>query len=188
MKKIEAECPNVFLLKLGSGSHFNPKNWVSQAYQMYLVCQHPPGPHPTEKGYTVREGAQWWIKLSPWLDHLMKFLKFGVPLGKAIGAVYEATELDQIRTQIELMQAISDILPSVSRSDEMSSVVTLLNMNYEQQAIGPALRALHSFLTKADPNQFWGGLQKTLTPDGNILWLCDTHRQQYEAKPLMLSM
>jgi internalin A len=154
---------------------------------MYLVCQHPPGPHPTEKGYTVREGAEWWIKLSPWLDHLMKFLKFGIPLGKAIGAVYDATEIDQIRTQIELMQAISDILPGVSKLDEMSSVVTLLNLSDEQQAMGPALRALYSFLSKADPGQIWGGLHKTLTPDGNILWLCDTHRKQYEARPLILS-
>ena len=53
---------------------------------------------------------------------------------------------------------------------------------------GPALRALHSFLVEADPGKNWGGLYETVTPDGNILWLCDIHRQQYEAKPLELHL
>ena len=91
-----------------------------------------------------------------------------------------------MKNQIELMQAIIDSLPGVAVMDEMSSLVTIPNMNYEQQAVGPALRVLHSFLTKADPNQFWEGLEKTLTPDGNILWLCGEHRKPYEVKPLVL--
>jgi len=40
-------------------------------------------------------------------------------------------------------------------------------------AIGPALRALYSFLKEKDKAQQWGGLQKVVTPDGNILWLCE---------------
>jgi len=43
---------------------------------------------------------------------------------------------------------------------------------------------LYSFLVQADPARTWGGLQRIVTPDGNILWLCEAHRQQYEAKPL----
>jgi len=52
----------------------------------------------------------------------------------------------------------------------------------EQRSVGPALRALHTFLKEADPNERWGNLHKVVTPDGNILWLCGQHRQQYEAK------
>jgi len=42
MQRIEAECPNVFFLTLGSRQRFNPKNWVAQEYRLHLVCQHPP--------------------------------------------------------------------------------------------------------------------------------------------------
>jgi len=55
-----------------------------------------------------------------------------------------------------------------------------------QRTVGPALRALRTFLIEADPGQIWGGLYKTPTPDGNIQWLCDKHRQHYIAKPLKL--
>jgi hypothetical protein len=45
---------------------------------------------------------------------------------------------------------------------------------------------LHGFLKEADPDRVWSGLRKTLTPDGNILWLCGEHRQVYEVAPLVL--
>src|SRR5258707_296447 len=65
--------------------------------------------------------------------------------------------------------------------------MTLLDRSQEtRKIIGPALRALHSFRTRADAGRTWGGLQKTITPDGNILWLCAEHRKQYEAKPLVI--
>jgi hypothetical protein len=38
-----------------------------------------------------------------------------------------------------------------------------------------------------DEAHVWGGLNKTITPDGNILWLCDAHRQPFIAKPLKLA-
>src|SRR5262249_955201 len=38
MQKLEAECPGTFILTSGGNSAWNPKNWVSQEYQMYLVC------------------------------------------------------------------------------------------------------------------------------------------------------
>ena len=53
-------------------------------------------------------------------------------------------------------------------------------------AIGPALRALYSFLKEKDKAQLWGGLQKVVTPDGNILWLCEMHARPYESAPLQL--
>jgi hypothetical protein len=63
-----------------------------------------------------------------------------------------------------------------------------MHLAESQQAVGPALRAIYNFLKEADAAQFWGGLSKVLTPDGNILWLCETHRKQYEVKPLKLEV
>lgn len=48
-----------------------------------------------------------------------------------------------------------------------------------RRAVGPALRALCYLLNELDPQQHWAGLHKTPTPDGNILWLCQEHRQLY---------
>lgn len=55
-----------------------------------------------------------------------------------------------------------------------------------QQSTGAALRALHAFLVEADKKREWGGLLKTVTPDGNILWLCGRHRQPYEERMLVI--
>ena len=48
------------------------------------------------------------------------------------------------------------------------------------------LRALYRCLKEVDNSQEWRGLRKTLTPDGNILWLRSKHRKPYEARPLVL--
>lgn len=186
MQRIEVECPNTFLLTLGKSKRFNPKNWVSQEYLLYLVCQHPSGPHQVGEGYPLREAEEWWKKLNPWLNHVIKFLKFGLPLGKALGVVYDEVDIEHMQTQIDLMEEIVQHIPETAQLDTFNDAVIQPHLNYERQFIGPALRALHSFLIKADSSCTWGGLYKTLTPDGNILWLCEKHRQQYEARPLTL--
>ena len=40
---------------------------------------------------------------------------------------------------------------------------------------GAALRTLHEFLRRQDPNQVWGGLTRTTTPEGDVLWICQEH-------------
>jgi internalin A len=40
-------------------------------------------------------------------------------------------------------------------------------------------RALHALLRELDPAERWGGLSRTCTPEGEILWLCDHHVEQY---------
>jgi hypothetical protein len=93
-----------------------------------------------------------------------------------------------MKAQIDLMDEISQQLPEISSLDTLNDAVMDPHMNYEQRVIGPALRAIYSFLSKADPGHIWGGLHKTLTPDGNILWLCEEHSKQYEVKPLSLEV
>jgi internalin A len=182
MKKMEAECPNTFLLTHSDGSRFNPKHWASQEFMLYLVCQHPPGPHKVNDGYHLRKAKEWWIEFSPWLNHLIKFIKFGVPMGKAIGAVVDEVDVKQLQSYIDLMEEISKELPEIADLDSMKDV----DKQSGQDAVGPALRALHSLLNELDPSQKWGGLRKTPTPDGNILWLCGVHYKEYEVKPLQL--
>ena len=186
MKKIEAECPNTFFLLASSDNIFNPKNWVSQEYLLCLMCQHPPGPHQVGDGYRLRKAEEWWVTVSPWLNHLITFLKFAVPMGKVIDAVYDPEMVRRFQANIDLMEEMTKSLPELASLDEMRSITTQASVVQNKQAVGPALRALQNFLKEADPIETWGGLHNTLTPDGNILWLCSKHRQQYEVKPLQL--
>jgi hypothetical protein len=91
-----------------------------------------------------------------------------------------------MKADLDLMEEITQHIPDVATFDTLSAAAPEPDLNHEQRIIGPALRALHSFLTKADASSTWGGLHKTITPDGNILWLCAEHRKQYEAKPLAI--
>src|SRR6266496_1460859 len=192
MKKMEAECPNTFFLITGENKPFDPKNWVSRDYRLYLVCQHPPGPHQVGDSYQLRKSKEWWSTVGPWLNHLINFLKFAVPMGKAVGVVVEAVEIlpdiKQIQANIDLLEHITQDLPDVASYDSMKDINELTQTDQYQRTVGPALRALHNFLNEVDPSQLWGGLDKIVTPDGNILWLCDKHRQQYVVKPLKLDV
>jgi GTPase SAR1 family protein len=189
MHKLEAECPNTFYLMPGDGKPFNPKNWVSQEYRLYLVCQHPPAPHQVGDGYRLRQSAEWWAAVSPWLNHLITFLKVGVPMGgKIAGAVYDKAIMDDLKGRIGLLDEIAKNLPRAAALDSMKRVSVEPQLGQDIEAVGPALRALHSFLKEADTSCIWGGLHKILTPDGNILWLCAEHREQYEVKPLVLDV
>jgi internalin A len=122
--------------------------------------------------------------MSPWLNRLSILLKVGIPLTKAVGDVFDKIDVDQMKDQIALVEEITKNLPMLPMLDTLDTSVPETHFQQEQQAIGPALRALHSFLIEADPSKIWGGLDKTLTPDGNILWMCEHHRQPYAVKPL----
>jgi internalin A len=87
-----------------------------------------------------------------------------------------------LQSYIDLMEEITKELPEIVDLDSMKGMHTQSG----QDAVGPALRALHSLLNEVDPGQKWAGLRKTPTPDGNILWLCGEHYKVYEVKPLQL--
>jgi internalin A len=187
MAKMEAECPNTFMLLPGSGSRFNPKNWVCQDYRFLLVCQHPPQPHPVEQSYPLRQAKEWWVTVSPWLNRLILFLKFGVPLaGKTLEAVLDEVDDKQWQNTITLLEEVTKDVARLPALDAMDRSTTVPILRKEQKMVGPALRALQSYLEAVDPHKIWGGLHKTVTPDGHILWLCAPHRQQYESRPLQL--
>jgi hypothetical protein len=182
MKKLEAQCPNTFFLVPGDSSAWNLMNWVSQEYRMYLICQHPQGPHPVGNGYRVRQAAEWWAAVSPWLNHLVRFLKFAVPMGSAVGAVYDEAAMEEMKNSIKLMEEMTKTLPTFKAESASSVIAAQDPVGPDQIAVHLALRALYSFLTTVDPSRYWGGLIDTVTPDGNILWLCAEHRKQYEPK------
>jgi hypothetical protein len=185
LHKLEAECPSTFLLMQHEGSRFNPKNWASQEYELWLTCQYPAAPHPVGDPYVVRQAADWWVAISPWLQQLVTLLKFGVPMGQAVaGVVVDEDSFKQMKANIELLDQITKSVPELSGKRPFRPITSELTPDEGQAATGAALRALYKFLTDVDPNRIWGGLTRTVTPDGTILWLCGRHRRLYEAQEL----
>src|SRR5437667_1932811 len=191
MRKMDAECPNTFILLPRSRAFFDPKNWISQSYQLHLLCQYPSGPHRLNEhdGYDLNQPKEWWVKVSPWLKHIITFLKQGIPLAGAVGAVIDTVDFKNFEAEINLLEKVTEDLPNIVESDQRTAVGLSQPSEHahdgqEETMIGPALRALYSFLKEKDKAQSWGGLQKVITPDGNILWLCEKHARPYESPVL----
>ena len=188
MRKMETECPNTFFLIPGSTTLFNPQNWISCDYKLFLMCQYPRSPHciHDSKGYDLRQTRDWWVKVSPWLKYLIAFLKFSVPItGGVLGVMLNEEMYKRIDKWVELLEKITEDIPDIVERDP-TNLAERSHLGGFEQNVGPALRALHSFLKEADPNQYWDGLQKVVTEDGNIFWLCEEHALPYQIRPLQL--
>jgi len=189
MRKMDAECPNTFILLPRSRAVVDPKKWISQSYRLHLLCQYPSGPHrlDEEYGYDLDQPKEWWTKVSPWLRYIITFLEQGVPLAGAVGtAAMDTADCKNFAAEIDLLKKMTEDQPNIVDSDSRGFEYTRAHDGREETMIGPALRALYSFLKEQDKGQFWGGLQKVITPDGNILWLCGKHARPYESPVLQI--
>lgn len=136
------------------------------------------------KGYDLRQ-KDWWIKVSPWLKCLVEFLKFGVPItGRVLNNAINEEIYKQPSKQIELLEQIVEDIPKIVEYGP-SSLAERHYLGDFEQGVGLALRALYDFLKEADPHQHWNGLQKVVTEDGNIFWLCEEHARPYQVQPLL---
>src|SRR5258708_17327983 len=151
LQQEQTPCPSLFLLDREAGHRFNPKDWTSRAYRLRLLCQYPAGPHliESEPGYPLRQSKDWWKTMSPWLRRLVVVLKTGVPLGKAVGEVFDQVDTERLANQIELFNEILTDLPGLDAMDAVSE--TGGNLSVEQRLEGAALRGLLHFLATADP-------------------------------------
>ena len=105
-------------------------------------------------------------------------------MGKAIGAVYDEEAMEALNARAELMEKMVSSLPTLPGLDSGAHLDERSRIGLDEHAVGAALRALCTYLAEVDEHQYWGGLERTLTPDGNILWLCHEHRQPYEVRAL----
>jgi hypothetical protein len=88
---------------------------------------------------------------------------------------------DQLKWDCDLMKELANQLPSqlhdkgpLDRPDRFTP---------EAHAAGDAdFRTLEALFIKLDPNQTWGGLSKTQTPEGLTLYLCTEHLAPYRQR------
>jgi hypothetical protein len=181
--KMQSECPNTFILLPQKGHKFNPQNWFSQPYRLHLLCQHNECPHVVadDEGYDLRQEKIWWQTMRPWLENSWKVLKFAMPLVSHMDFIAE-DQLERMNNGFELMQHLADYLPQLEPLPTRDTFMGQQPTELQQQ--DGALRAFYELLKQIDPSHRWANLTRVATKDGNILWLCPTHAQQYASPKL----
>jgi len=181
MATINAECPSTFYIVPSERSEFHPSNLFQRNYSLHLMCQYPRGPHSihNDEGYEISNSKEWFTKAAPWLKHLVKYLQY-IPYG-AIAKGLDQSLFEKLELSIAIFEAALEAIPNVEPSNKAQkfsdSRILAENISIE----GPALRALYSYLSEVDKERIWAGLHKTPTNDGNIFWLCETHREMLKA-------
>jgi hypothetical protein len=106
--------------------------------------------------------------------------------GKVAENILTEADFKNIQHGLSLLEEITKDIAQSPDIDSMDRSTTVPILGREQIMEGPALRALHTYLKTVDPNRIWGRLNRTVTPDGQILWLCEQHHREYESKPLQI--
>jgi len=188
-RSIDTHCPNVFTLRPRE-----TKGWKRAIEQgkidLHLYCQAPGQWHPTAQGglYVIDNPAQWLQTVAPYLNKLFAVLKYVTPvIGPWVAVadpVYNELVKDDIKLMAELVKKLPDLTGDAALKHAKSAGEHLdaerVHPEQSRRVGGAGLRALRQLLDEKDPSQHWGGLKKTLTPEGHYLWLCEHHAKVYE--------
>jgi hypothetical protein len=87
---------------------------------------------------------------------------------------------DRLGAELDAMKEVVDQVPEFSRELDLPG-------KEDQPGLGPGERAsneadfrvLQGLLLKLDPDRRWGGLSRTVTPEGPTLYLCRDHADAY---------
>ncbi|MCU0499058.1 MAG: GTPase [Anaerolineae bacterium] len=171
----ELQTPYVFTLSPQAGSHFDPRNWVSSRFTLQLCCQAPGEWHAVTGGRyeEIRFVDKDRLNLMEHAKQLLKVFKMIGPMA----ALREAA--GDLASDIEMMEMILSTLEGI-KLDGDAWIAEKYQMT---SASGATLRALRVLLEKHDPARHWGGLQRVITPEGDVLWLCAHHAKEYQPPP-----
>jgi internalin A len=171
--RAEALCPSIFTLtSVDDGRRRRPGIY---RLALRLYCEQPGSFHALPSPpYIINQPAQWLVSISPYLKVLLTMLKHVVPLISPILGLSSDHLAKQLTYEMRLMTELVAQLPEGTKIDRL-----------QEEHTGPAeleadYRALSALLHELDPGEHWAGLSRTYTPEGEILWLCRDHAQQYK--------
>jgi hypothetical protein len=174
----ESHCPAVFVLRPKEQSRWRDL-LLGRKTELQLYCDAPGQWHPTASGgrYDIDVTPEWLQTIAPHVRGMVKVLKYAAPLASPVLNWYGPDIKKVVEQDIDLMKALVEKLPDIKDADDPG-----LKGSAERGASlaeGAALRALRTLLDKVDTKRDWGGLTKVLTPEGDYLWLCQQHAQEY---------
>jgi internalin A len=173
----ETRCPSVFaIVPLKT-------KLTGATYELRLYCEEPGAWHrlPEPAGcYPIAQPAEWLRKLGPYVHHLLKALKHAAPLvGPVLGIAVEKLD-EQVKADVDLMKELVNQLPDEITHKPEPTKPDGADPTPTARAVNDAdYRALEAMLTKLDSNRTWGGLSRTVTPEGLTLYLCPDHVATY---------
>jgi internalin A len=173
----EVRCPSVFAV-------VPVKARITGAtYEIRLYCEEPGAWHPlsgTDGRYPVSESAEWLRKIRPHLRKLLAVLKHVAPLASPVLGMAVAHVSDRLSAEVEAMAEVIDQIPELSQDPDYLGKNDHRDPDPAERATAEAdFRALESLLIKLDPERRWGGLSRTITPEGLTLYLCRHHADAY---------
>lgn len=169
------DCPRLFTLVPADRSVVIAKLSPKDKFELTLWCEEPGNEHPhPEATYKFLPPKGWIETVSPYVKFVVNVLRFAVPIGvTAYGAAITEEQLKTAKADLDLMKIIAEKLPeSDFQADTVQRGMT--------KAQGAALRSLRTLLGTLDPSSEFGDLRRTVTPSGDILWVCPKHYRQYD--------
>jgi hypothetical protein len=177
-KQIESPCPSVFVLR-PDDRPFWQQDIGSQRINLQLYCEHPGCFHPVQEGglYAIDNPQKWLKTMTPHLNRLFGILKYVTPVVGPWLNISAPIYADLIKNDLALTKALINKLPEIKYEESDRSFLDFddRSSGKTRKISGVALRTLHEFLKRKDPDRVWGGLTRTVTPEGDVLWLCPEH-------------
>ena len=171
----EALCPSVFTLTPAA----NRGRPGFHRLELRLYCEQPGSFHAlAEAPYIINQPTHWLKVVSPYLVTLVTILKHTAPLvGPVLGLTAEHLA-KQLGNEVKLMTELISQLPSEFALDEITEVHQANDLQHRVK-LDADYRAIYAMLHQLDPSDHWAGLNRVLSPEDQILWLCSDHAQQY---------
>ena len=176
----ESHCPRVFALRpKGRSAWLN--SLMKEPWQLQLYCEAPGDWHPVGEPYVISRPAKWLNTLAPYVGVMVKVLKYAAPLAHPSLAYTTPYITKVIENDVKLMAALAKSLPNIEPQRDLLDHTSLTSEEdiEAQKVYDSDLRELRHLLDAIDPSNHWGGLKKTLTPEGHWLWLCPEHAHEY---------
>lgn len=174
----EVRCPSVF--SLAPVRH----RVTGTRLRLRLYCEEPGAWHPLPDDagcYEVNEAADWLQKIKPHLTTLLTILKHAAPLAGPVLGMTVAHMSECMKAEVQTMTELVSQIPEPSRiPDPLDKDELRRDPGVSDRAGNDAdFRALEALLLKLDPAREWGGLSRTVTPEGLTLYLCREHSETY---------
>jgi len=202
----EYSIPRLFIVLPDDKSSWNPLDFFSNKFRLYFLCEcgeHTKAtksniPHrihlAKHEGYDIERPNEFFQQFGSYVLTILKMLKFGISVaGVAVPALSNLIPdaLDQATECLKLltktigpgMDQVINHIEKVSTDDGKVADMSPEQMEDNESLEGADLRQLETFLKNKDKERVLGNLNRTVTTEGHVKWVCiDHYRENYHEK------
>ncbi|KAI8348933.1 hypothetical protein B0O80DRAFT_501642 [Mortierella sp. GBAus27b] len=207
----EYPIPRLFVVLPQNTSSWNPKDWVSNNFRLYFLCEC--GDHTRRstskiphhihlakhEGYEITRPKEFFQQYGNYVLTILKMLKFGVSVaGVAIPAISHLIRVEALDQATSSLKSLTGNLQTgMEQAIGCLEKATADNngprdgprdgashqMENNEALEGADLRKLETFLKNKDGSKVLGNLYRTTTSEGHVKWVCiDHYRENYHEK------